>query len=157
MPEYIEGDEKQQREEALTDRLVVRRGTYLQAIQRAVNFTLAATADPNPLPWRQWGARNIGGRVRVIVQHPHNPSVFYAGSAQGGVFRSSDGGDTWQPIGLPQNSFPVGAMAIAPSRPSVIYVGSGEAGITHNVNNAAAGTLDAAEQFAAGLGFFRYD
>ncbi len=157
MPEHIESDEKEQREKAMEDRLVVRRGHYLQVIQAAVNFTLGAFADPNPLPWRQWGARNIGGRVRVIVQHPRNPSVFYAGSAQGGVFRSSDGGETWQSIGLPQDSFPIGAMAIAPSRPTVIYVGSGEPGILHNNLNAAAGTLDARETFAAGLGFFRYD
>ncbi len=155
MPEYIESEEKEKREEAIADRLVVRRNTYRLAIQAAVNFSLAAPADPNLLPWRQWGARNIGGRVRSIVQHPENPSVFYAGSAQGGVFRSADGGDTWQPVGLPQDSFPVGAMAIAPSRPSVIYVGTGEAGILHDQPNGA--NMDARETFAAGLGFFRYD
>src|SRR5258705_2201718 len=155
MPEYIESEEKEKREEAIADRLVVRRNTYRLAIQAAVNFSLAAPADPNLLAWRQWGARNIGGRVRSIVQHPENPSVFYAGSAQGGVFRSADGGDTWQPVGLPQDSFPVGAMAIAPSRPSVIYVGTGEAGILHDQPNGA--NMDARETFAAGLGFFRYD
>src|SRR5258706_12528661 len=107
MPEYIESEEKEKREEAIADRLVVRRNTYRLAIQAAVNFSLAAPADPNLLPWRQWGARNIGARVRSIMQHPENPSVFYAGSAQGGGFRRAAVGDTLEPGGLTQGSFPL--------------------------------------------------
>jgi len=126
MADFPEDDsDKERREEAVGRRLGVERWYYLQAIQAAVAFTNAAPADPNPRQWRQWGARNLGGRIRSLAQDPRNPSTIYAGSAQGGVFRSDDGGDTWRSLGLPGDSFPVGALALAPSDSTVLYVGTG--------------------------------
>src|SRR6185437_15173849 len=112
-------------------------------------------ADPGVRPWRVWGARNIGGRVRALAQHPTNPNILYAGTAQGGVFKTTNRGETWEPLGQPQHSFPVGALAIAPSDPNTIYVGTGEPAIQHNVPNGP--NMDAAATIAAGLGFFRYN
>src|SRR5438105_2366532 len=124
----------EERDQGLADRLGLSRFQYLQAIQTAVTFTRAARADDNPnlRPWRQWGARNLGGRIRALVQNPSNSSQMYAGSAQGGVFRTRDGGDTWQPVGKPEHSFPVGALALAPDNPNLLYVGTGEAAVLHD-------------------------
>lgn len=67
------------------------------------------------------------GRVTAIAVHPSNPDTLYAGAAQGGVYRSLDGGATWTPLMDNALSLAVGAIAIAPSQPSTIYVGTGEA------------------------------
>src|SRR6185436_6084066 len=106
MAEVLEDNQKEEREKSLGRRLGIQRFFYLQAIRAAVNFTAAAAADANPRQWRQWGARNLGGRTRALAQNPRNPTTIYAGSAQGGVFRSDDSGDTWQPIGAPADAFP---------------------------------------------------
>jgi len=161
MDEILQDDQREERNDSLAQRLGVERWFYLQAIRAAVNFTTAAPADGNLRQWRQWGARNLGGRVRGLAQNPRNPSTIYAGSAQGGVFRSDDGGDTWQPIGTPADSFPVGALALAPGNPNILYVGTGEPAILHDTPFPSpplpAVTLAGREAAAAGLGFFRYD
>ncbi len=154
MDDERDQDKPEQREEALLDSLNLTRDTYRQAINDAVDHALFAPADRAGGAWAGWGARNIGGRIRDLVQNPKDPSVFYAGSAQGGVYCSRDGGDTWQPIGEAHDAFPVGALAIAPSDPNVVYVGSGEPGVKHRM---FLGALEGRERFPAGLGFFRFD
>jgi len=148
----LQDDQQEDREEEQARRYGVRRQFYMQAIQAAVTFTNGAPVDANVRSWRQWGARNLGGRTRALAQDPRNPSTIYAGSAQGGVFRSDDDGDTWRPIGGAASSFPVGALAVAPSNSNVVYVGTGEPGIMHG-----GAALNGSEQFAAGVGFFRCD
>jgi hypothetical protein len=69
----------------------------------------------------------VSGRVTAIAVHPTNSNILYVGAAQGGVYRSLDGGATWTPLMDGALSLAVGAVAIAPSQPSTIYVGTGEA------------------------------
>ena len=64
---------------------------------------------------------------------PGDPLTYYAASASGGVWKSSDGGLHWRSIFDDQPIASIGAIAIAPSDPNVIYVGSGEANIRGNV------------------------
>src|SRR6267142_6835549 len=99
-------NKKLRRERALAQRMGVPEPLYQQVIQTAVNFSTGRVADPGVRPWRVWGARNIGGRVRALAQHPTNPNVLYAGTAQGGVFKTTNLGETWEPLGQPQHSFP---------------------------------------------------
>lgn len=58
---------------------------------------------------------------------PSNPSVFYFGSVDGGVWKTENAGLTWQPLFQHQPVASIGALAIAPADPKVIYVGTGEA------------------------------
>ena len=67
-----------------------------------------------------------GGRTVAITGVPHQPNVFYIAAVNGGVWKTTDTGNTWEPIFDGQASGSVGAIAVAPSDPNVLYVGSGE-------------------------------
>jgi photosystem II stability/assembly factor-like uncharacterized protein len=75
--------------------------------------------------WRLIGPFR-GGRSVAIAGIPSQPNVFFMAPNNGGVWKSTDYGRTWNPIFDDQPSGSVGALAIAPSNPDIIYVGSGE-------------------------------
>ena len=84
---------------------------------------------PYPLPNGQTFNTNnvaVSGRTVAIAIHPTNSNIAYAGAAQGGVYRTFDGGATWTPIFDNAQTLAIGSIAIAPSQPSTIYVGTGE-------------------------------
>jgi photosystem II stability/assembly factor-like uncharacterized protein len=64
---------------------------------------------------------------------PGDPLVFYASAAQGGMWKSVDGGREWEPLFDKESSQSIGSFALAPSDPNVIYVGGGEANARGNV------------------------
>ena len=76
-------------------------------------------------------ARSIGpavtsGRVMTIAIDPSNTAVFYVGSASGGVWKTVNGGASFQPVFDTQGSFSIGWVAIEAARPNVVWVGTGE-------------------------------
>ena len=73
-----------------------------------------------------------GGRITRVSGVAGKP-IFYATTAGGGVWKSSDHGVTWQSIWDGQEISSIGSIAVAPSDPNVVYVGSGEANIRGNV------------------------
>jgi len=68
----------------------------------------------------------VTGRVTSIAVEQTNARKVYLGTAQGGVWRSLDGGSTWTPIFDNADTMAVGALALAPSDPTKLYVGTGE-------------------------------
>src|SRR5215468_8945510 len=56
-----------------------------------------------------------------------DPSVYYAGAASGGVWKSTDGGNRWMPVFDKQTAAAIGALAVAPSQPGTVWAGTGEA------------------------------
>jgi photosystem II stability/assembly factor-like uncharacterized protein len=88
----------------------------------------AQQIDTRLLTEMQW--RNVGpfrgGRTRAVSGVPGQPSVFYIGAVNGGVWKSNDFGRTWQPIFDQQPTGSIGAIEVAPSNPNIVYVGSGE-------------------------------
>jgi photosystem II stability/assembly factor-like uncharacterized protein len=67
-----------------------------------------------------------GGRTVAATGIPSQPNVFYMAPNDGGVWKTTDYGLTWQPIFDGQPTGSIGSIAIAPSDPNIIYVGSGE-------------------------------
>ncbi len=77
-----------------------------------------------------------GGRVIALAGVPSQPNVYYFGATGGGVWKTTSGGASWQPISDGQfKTGSVGAIAVADSDPNVIYVGMGEACIRGNASN----------------------
>src|SRR5262249_29018245 len=78
----------------------------------------------------------VSGRVTAIAVHPTNPNTAYVGTAQGGLYRTLDGGATWTALldtatpGTTGGSLAIGAVAIAPSQPSTVFVGTGEGNLS---------------------------
>jgi photosystem II stability/assembly factor-like uncharacterized protein len=67
------------------------------------------------------------GRVAAITAHPTNPNIIYVASASGGVWRTVNGGTSWDPLTDDEASLNMGAIAISKSNPDIIYAGTGEA------------------------------
>src|SRR2546425_12667039 len=77
------------------------------------------------LRWRLIGPFR-GGRTVAAAGVPGQPSVFYVGVNDGGVWKTTDYGRTWGPIFDDQPTGSIGALAVAGADPNTIYVGSGE-------------------------------
>ncbi|MGH9947398.1 MAG: hypothetical protein ACRD6X_09375 [Pyrinomonadaceae bacterium] len=89
---------------------------------------------PNPIPNGQVPAGNpqlaVSGRTVGIAVHPTNPDIVYVGTAQGGLYRTTDGGTTWTPMLDSALSLAVNTVAIVPTQPDTIFAGTGEAGFS---------------------------
>jgi len=77
--------------------------------------------------WVLKGPLNIGGRISAVAMHPSDMQTIYAGAASGGIFKSSDAGESWTPVFDNELSLSIGDIAIALSDPDIIWVGTGEA------------------------------
>ena len=77
-------------------------------------------------PWTALGPGNVGGRTRVIRFRPGTPSTMYAGGVAGGVWRSTNSGASWAPIGDLISNIAVTAMVIDPAAPDRMFIGTGE-------------------------------
>ena len=92
-------------------------------------LTLWTELGPNPIPNGQVVSGpqlSVSGRTVSIAVHPTNPDIVYVGTAQGGLYRTLDGGTTWTPMLDNALSLAIGTVAIAPSQPNTIFVGTGE-------------------------------
>ncbi len=82
--------------------------------------------------WELAGPLNIGGRISDIEFNPKQPNIVYAGAAAGGVFKSTDTGETWFPVFDDAPTLMIGDIAVDPINPDIIYVGTGEGNGSHN-------------------------
>jgi photosystem II stability/assembly factor-like uncharacterized protein len=85
------------------------------------------------LKWRLIGPFR-GGRALAVTGVPSQPNTFYFGAVAGGVWKTTDAGNTWDALFEKQATSSIGAIAVSDSDPNVIYVGSGEACIRGNIS-----------------------
>jgi hypothetical protein len=72
-----------------------------------------------------WGLTN--GRLNTIAISPADPKLVLTGASTGGIWRSTDGGETFVPVSDDQVDLAVGSIAFAWSDPNVVYAGMGDA------------------------------
>ena len=100
-------------------------------VEEMGSFTTSAAwteIGPDPIPNGQTTTTStaVSGRVTAIVVHPTDANIVYVGTAQGGVYRSLNGGTSWTAIFDGAASLAIGALTLAPSDPTILYVGTGE-------------------------------
>jgi photosystem II stability/assembly factor-like uncharacterized protein len=116
---------------------------FVAAVLLAIATIAVAQQSPAPvmpeallkgMKWREVGPFR-GGRVLAVTGIPGDPETFFFGAVSGGVWKTSDGGNSWQPLGFDKQPVSsIGAIAVAEMNPNVIYVGSGEACIRGNIS-----------------------
>lgn len=84
------------------------------------------------LRWRHVGPE--GNRVTSVAGVAGDRTTYYAGAASGGLWKTSDGGNSWRPIFDDQPVSSIGSVATAPSDPNVVWVGTGEPFIRSNIS-----------------------
>ena len=95
-----------------------------------------------------------GGRSAAVTGVPQEPNLFYFGAAGGGVWKTVDGGRSWENISDGFFGGSIGAVEVAKSDPNVIYVGGGEKTLRGNVSSGYGiwKTMDAGKSWkSAGL------
>jgi photosystem II stability/assembly factor-like uncharacterized protein len=75
-----------------------------------------------------------GNRSIAVIGIPGDPNIYYVGAASGGIFKTLDGGTSWEPIFDDQPVSSIGSLAIAPSDHNIIWAGTGETFIRSNVS-----------------------
>lgn len=86
------------------------------------------------LEFRHIGPVNVGGRVSAVVGIPGDRDTYWIGGADGGVWRTDDGGVTFRGQWQDAEAYSVGALAVAPSDHNVVWLGSGEADPRNSVS-----------------------
>src|SRR5215813_5849842 len=99
----------------------------------AATFVAAAFGQPSPSMPRDEGLRfrymgpESAGRISAVAGVPGDASTYYAGAASGGVWKTTDGARTFEPVFDEQPVQAIGSMALAPSDPKIVWAGTGEA------------------------------
>jgi len=93
----------------------------------------AYAANPTPAPgifdqlrFRNLGPQVSGGRLGAVAGTDADSSLYYAGAAGGGLWKTTNGGQSWQPVFDKQDVQSIGAIAIDPANENDAWVGTGE-------------------------------
>ncbi|MBV8531378.1 MAG: hypothetical protein JO104_08675, partial [Candidatus Eremiobacteraeota bacterium] len=98
--------------------------------------------SPSPTPgpafsnmsWREIGPAAGGGRVAAVAGSATDAKLYYVGAAGGGVWKSSNGGQTWDPVFEKQSAASIGAVTIDPTDNQTVWVGTGESNPRNDVS-----------------------
>ncbi|HKE37135.1 MAG TPA: hypothetical protein VKB39_06880, partial [Candidatus Baltobacteraceae bacterium] len=108
--------------------------------------TTAGTPTPSPTPsptpgppfgnmnWREIGPAAGGGRIAAVVGSATDPKLYYIGAGGGGVWRSTNGAQTWDAVFAKEGTASIGAIAIDPTDNKTVWVGTGETNPRNDVS-----------------------
>ena len=102
--------------------------------------TPSPSPSPSPGPafgnmsWREIGPAAAGGRVAAVAGSATDPKLYYVGAAGGGVWRSQNSGQTWDPVFDKEDVAAIGAVTIDPTDSKTVWVGTGEANPRNDVS-----------------------
>ena len=77
--------------------------------------------------WQLAGPTNIGGRITDLAVSPNSEETIYVGAASGGIFKTTDNGESWENIFTDVPVIAIGDIAVDPNNENVLYAGTGEA------------------------------
>ncbi|MEP7267025.1 MAG: T9SS type A sorting domain-containing protein [Saprospiraceae bacterium] len=105
--------------------------------------------------WKALGPMNIGGRTLCLAFHPTDPDVIFAGSASGGLWKTSSSGKGYHgwiqvPINFPVYS--IASILISPKNPNIIFLGTGE---VYNKDISIPGIVDRTTRGTYGMGILK--
>ncbi len=84
--------------------------------------------------WRSIGPAAGGGRVTSVAGSASDPKLYYIGAAGGGVWKSANSGQTWDPVFDKEGVGAIGAVAIDPTDTKTVWVGTGESNPRNDVS-----------------------
>ena len=119
--EAIPADARRRAWEALAGRVRTEANVEASTVR---TWRSIGPSPTSPAYFSNWGLTS--GRINAIAISPVDASIVLAGSSTGGIWRSSDGGETFAPVSDDQVDLAVGSLAFAPSRPTVVYAGMGD-------------------------------
>jgi photosystem II stability/assembly factor-like uncharacterized protein len=102
--------------------------------------TPSPSPSPSPGPafgnmrWRAIGPATAGGRVTSVAGSASDPKLYYVGAAGGGVSKSANSGQTWDPVFEKQGVGAIGAVTIDPTDNNTVWVGTGESNPRNDVS-----------------------
>lgn len=110
---------------------------YSKAVEQKLKMTedknsLSKTSTTNWVPLNPGGIYDAGsktynsGRTNSIAFHPTDPNILYIGAANGGVWKTIDGGTNWSPLTDGLTTLACGDVIVDQKNPNIIYYGSGE-------------------------------
>ncbi|MBA3649121.1 MAG: T9SS type A sorting domain-containing protein [Chitinophagales bacterium] len=103
----------------------------MQAYDAALKDAMTPkSAQRESAAWTVEGPGNIGGRINCMAIEPGNPDVIYEGNAAGGIFKTTDGGITWNAIFDNEPYLSIGAITVDPNNPQTIWAGTGDVNIS---------------------------
>ena len=112
--------------------------TYMEAVTKAANEKSALRSmrsqssswtpvGPNVIPDNLTGYLEVGiGRINCIAFHPTDPSTYFVGVAQGGVWKTTNNGQSWTPLTDNLPILRISDIAIDPVNPNTMYIAVGD-------------------------------
>ena len=106
--------------------LILFNSTFIVIAQEKNENSLLTDSTFSGLVFRSIGPALMSGRIADIAVNPDDPSQWYVAVGSGGVWKTNNAGNTWQPLFDDQTSYSIGCITLDPQNPFVVWVGTGE-------------------------------
>ncbi|MFO7755357.1 MAG: hypothetical protein R6V34_05185 [Bacteroidales bacterium] len=118
----------------VTFHLFAQEGTVVTGAERLTAWkdhsVMTDTSIFRGLEWTQTGPLTNSGRISSIVGIPGDPSIIYAGTPVGGVWKTENAGITWFPVFDEQPTQMIGDIEVFPDDPDIVWVGTGSSNLS---------------------------